>query len=136
MYRSRTSGPVRRQIQAGGQKVCHELRVNFAVILLHLLESVGHDAEVAPELLGHVQDLVLVVEDVHRLGVGVEPHAEGPLDAVGDVPDKVNGVINRLGVEILFLVSGNHHLGSKQIFSVQLQKGQFSRLKVKNNNLI
>ena len=76
------------------QEVGHELRVNVSVLLLHFLQSIGHYAQISSELLGHVEDLVLVVEDVHGLGVRVESHAEGPLDAVGDVPDKLDGVIN------------------------------------------
>ena len=95
---------------ACSQKVCHEIRVHIALFLLDLLEGGGHDAEVAAELLGHVQDLVLVVEHVHRLGVGIVAHSEGSLNIVGDISDKVEGVLDGLGVEILLLVGGHHNL--------------------------
>ena len=89
LYRSGTPGAVGREVQSRREEVGHEVRVHLPVLLLDLLDGGGHDAEVAPQLLGHVQDLVLVVENVHSLSVGVVAHTEWSLNIVGDVSDKL-----------------------------------------------
>ena len=54
------------------------------------------------------------------LGVGVVADPEGSLNIVCDVPDKVQGVLNGLGVEVLLLVGGHHDLRREHVLGVQL----------------